>query len=45
MEPDKEIDLFLLINLLFGDTYLVVADEWEYDDDNDWDDDDQDEDH
>lgn len=41
---DKEIDLFLLLNQLFGDTYLVVADEWDYDDDDDWDDEDEDDD-
>ena len=40
---DKEIDLFLLLNQLFGDTYLVVADEWDYEEDDDWDEDDEDE--
>ena len=33
---DNEIDLFLLLNQFFGDTYLVVADEWDFDDDYDW---------
>ena len=36
---DKEVDLFLLLNKLFGETYLVVGDEWDYDED-DWDDED-----
>jgi len=40
---DKEVDLFLLLNQLFGDTYLVVGDEWDYEED-DWDDEDEDED-
>ena len=39
---DKEVDLFLLLNQLFGDTYLVVGDEWDYEED-DWDDEDEDE--
>lgn len=39
---DKEVDLFLLLNQLFGDTYLVVGDEWDYEEDN-WDDEDEDE--
>ena len=39
---DKEVDLFLLLNQLFGDTYLVVGEEWDYEED-DGDDEDEDE--
>ena len=39
---DKEVDLFLFLNQLFGDTYLVVGEEWDYDEDDDWDNDEED---
>lgn len=31
---DKEFDLFLLLNHLFGDTYLVVSDAWDFEEEN-----------
>ena len=45
---DKEVNLFLLLNQLFGDTYLADSEDWIYDDededDNDCDEDEEDKD-
>ena len=44
INDEKTLDLFLLLNKIFDETYLIQGDEWFYDDDFDWDEDSEDDD-